>query len=215
MIKTCAKKIRLLIFKIKFRKRNRHNFVTAETYFPLDNVTIGKQTYGPLNVIWMTPKNAHLKIGHYCSIGPNVKFLVGGEHDYSRISTYPFQTLIYKEKTNKFRNLDICVEDDVWIGYDALIMSGVNIGKGSVIGARSIVTKDVPPYSVYVGNKVIKTRFSSKIIEKLQKIDYSKIEHSYEDEYKQYCQCTIDENNVEKIIKIFCTDKEGDADIYV
>lgn len=72
-------------------------------------------------------------------------------------------------------NHSIIIEDDVWIGYDALIMPGVTIGKGSVIGARAIVTKDVPPYSIYVGNKVIKKRFSEDIINKLSTIDFQKL----------------------------------------
>lgn len=53
-------------------------------------------------------------------------------------------------------NVNIVVEDDVWIGYDALILPGVTIGRGAVIGARSVVTKDVPPYCVYAGTKVVK-----------------------------------------------------------
>ena len=67
--------------------------------------------------------------------------------------------LVYNEKTIDRKNNDIVIEDDVWIGFGVLIMSGVKVGKGSVIGARSIVTKDVPPYSIFVGNKVIKKRF--------------------------------------------------------
>ena len=203
MIRNAGKKIRLYIFKKKFRKNNKHNYVTAETYFPIENVVVGKETYGPLNIIWMTNKKALVSVGHYCSIGPNVKFLVGGEHDYERISTYPFQSLVYGEQTNRQVNLDIYIEDDVWIGYDALIMSGVRVGKGSVIGARSIVTKDIPPYSVFVGNKVIKKRFSDLIINKLEKIDYSEVLHHKGDAYSKYCQTRIDEENVDELLKQF------------
>lgn len=104
-------------------------------------------------------------------------------------------------------NHSIIIEDDVWIGYDALIMSGVTIGKGSVIGARAIVTKDVPPYSIYVGNKVIKKRFSEDIINKLSTIDFSKVEHTSVDTYMNYCQTEITSSNVDDILDCFVTRK--------
>ncbi len=100
-------------------------------------------------------------------------------------------------------NRDIIVEDDVWIGYDALILSGVKIGKGSVIGARAIVSKDVPPYSVYVGNSIIKKRFPESIIDKISTIDYSSINHSKSDPYQQYCQTEVTAENVDMIISHF------------
>lgn len=78
MIKSIAKCIRLVIFKIRFRDRNKHNHVIPQSVFPLSNVTIGKETYGPLNVLWFAPSSAKIKIGNYCSIGPEVKFMVGG-----------------------------------------------------------------------------------------------------------------------------------------
>lgn len=152
----------------------------------------------------MAPKDAYVHIGNYCSIGPSVTFLVGGEHNYKRISTYPFQTLVYHEVTrDKNINRNIVIEDDVWIGFDALILSGVTVGKGSVIGARSIVSKDIPPYSIYVGNKIIKKRFSDKIIEKLKKIDYSKINHSSKDSYSDLCQEEVTEDNIDYILHRF------------
>ncbi|MGM9958228.1 MAG: CatB-related O-acetyltransferase [Erysipelotrichaceae bacterium] len=203
MIKSIAKQIRLMLFKIKFRNQNKHNHVIPQSVFHLNNVTIGKDTYGPLNVLWLAPSSAKIKIGNYCSIGPEVKFLVGGEHDYRRISTYPFQSKIYKQKTEMEDNYNIIIEDDVWIGYDSLIMSGVRIGKGSVVGARSIVTKDIPPYSIYVGNHVIKKRFSDDILRKIREIDYSLISHIPGDDYEKYCQVRLTEDNVDKILQSF------------
>lgn len=97
----------------------------------------------------------------------------------------------------------IIIEDDVWIGYEVLIMSGVTIGKGSVVGARSIVTKDIPPYSVFVGNKVIKQRFDSSSIEKIKGIDFSQINHYVGDEYQDFCQTEIGLENVDDIVSKF------------
>lgn len=202
MLNKIKRIIKLKKHQKEWRKHNSHNETTAQSIFPPDRVKVGKGTYGPLNIILMA-EDTHIKIGNYVSIGPSVTLMGGGEHDYGRISTYPFQTKIYNEKTTRKLNRDIIIEDDVWIGYEALIMPGVVIGKGSVIGARAIVTKDVPPYSIYVGTKVIKKRFSDEIIEKIKAIDYSEIKHSSGDVYRKYCQTAIDEENIDEVLKNF------------
>lgn len=198
-----AKEIVIFNRNMKWKKINRDDSTTVNSIFPLESVKVGKYTYGKLNFIWMT-NFANVKIGNYCSIAPEVKFLVGGEHDYRRVSTFPFQTLVYNEKSKEKIDRDIIIEDDVWIGYDCLILSGAHIGQGSVIGARSVVTGYIPPYSVYVGNKLIKKRFPDVIIKKLSKIDYHNIEHKHNDKYKEYCQVKINEDNIDEILRIFC-----------
>lgn len=200
-----VREIKDLLFYISFRADNRHNSVRPVGRFPKQCVRVGHHTYGPLQVVWIAPLSVRLSIGNYCSIGPAVKFLVGGGHNYRRISTYPFQSMIYGEKTvsKDLEHLDITVEDDVWIGYDALIMSGVTIGKGSVIGARSVVTKDVPPYSVFIGNKVARRRFPDEVIEKLVTIDYDKLRHAPGDAYQRWCQTEITPENVDEVLKDF------------
>lgn len=128
-----------------------------------------------------------------------------GGHNYRKITTYPFQTKVYHGKGALARNehIDIIVEDDVWIGYDCIVLAGAKIGKGSVIGARSVVTGTIPPYSVYVGNKVIKRRFNEEIIQKIGKLDYSTIEHHLGDFYEQFCNEEITDENVDKILNAF------------
>lgn len=195
-------KILLSIVNFRWKKNNQKNNIRLKSVIPLEMLDVGKATYGNLN-IKVYDKKAKIKIGNYCSIADNVVFLAGGEHDYKRISTFPFQSLIYKQKTKKNEKNDIVVDDDVWIGYESLILSGSHIGKGSVIGARSVVKGEIPPYSVYVGNKIIKKRFSDEIINKLNDIDYSKIDHVFGDEYSIICQEDITEDNVDNIIKKF------------
>lgn len=78
MINKILKYLRLKCFQYKFRKMNSHNTAYAMSYFPRDSANIGKNTYGPIECIWMTNQDANINIGNYCSIGPDVKFLVGG-----------------------------------------------------------------------------------------------------------------------------------------
>lgn len=196
--------IKYLLYYYKFKKNNTHNNVRPTRLIPSQNVKVGKHSYGALNVTWMAPRDVKLTIGNYVSIGPNVQFLVGGDHNFHRISTWPFQSMVYHQPTlNSEKNRDIVVEDDVWIGMESLIMSGVTIGKGSVIGARSIVTKDVPPYSIFIGNKVVKKRFPESIIEKIKDIDFSSIEHVQSDAYAEFCKTEISEQNVDEVLKKF------------
>lgn len=114
-------------------------------------------------------------------------------------------TRTYKGKKAPSRNpkIDIIVEDDVWIGYDSIILAGARIGKGSVVGARSVVTGIVPPYSVYVGNKVIKKRFSDEIISQVESIDFSKVKHRPGDSYETYCNAEITMENINDLLESF------------
>lgn len=206
MLRFILRNIMMSVINYCFRRKNKHNSVSVGNRFPIGSVKVGAETYGVLNVIWMAPQWAKLKIGNYCSIGPQVTFLMGGQHDYKRISTWPFQSRVYKlppPPPGQSANYDIMVEDDVWIGYGCLIMSGVTIGKGCVIGARSIVTKNIPPYSVFVGNKVLKKRFSDDIIEKLKELDFASIHHDKNDCYQEFCMTQINEDNVDKVVNAF------------
>lgn len=169
--------INLLLFRKKWRKLNSHNYTVAKVVFPIDQVSVGKMTYGPLEVHTWGSNNEFLKIGDFVSIASGVKFLLGGNHRHDTFSTYPFRSLLLKNGKDSFSKGEIVVGDDVWIGTDAMILSGIEIGKGAVVAARSLVSKDVPPYAIVGGNpaKVIKYRFDPSLIEKLMKIDHSSI----------------------------------------
>lgn len=113
----------------------------------------------------------HLYIGKFCSIATGVNFNLGGtgNHISKWISTYPFSKIFEKGNNGYFPKGDTIIGNDVWIGTEAIIMPGIKVGDGAIIGARSVVTKDIPPYSIAIGApaKIIKKRFPDETIKKL------------------------------------------------
>ncbi len=172
---------KLLLLKRHWKQNNKHNFTLPGTMFRFENVSVGRYSYGVLNVYDFGAANEKLQIGSFVSIAEDVKFVLGGNHRYKTFLTYPAKVKFMFERQEALSKGPIVVEDDVWIGFDALILSGVKIGQGSIIAARSLVVTDVPPYSIVGGvpAKVIKYRFEPKIIEKLKTLDYSKLDSSY------------------------------------
>lgn len=135
------------------------------------------------NVLYQYPINRDkLKIGKFCSIACGTKFLFNSaNHALDSLSTFPFPLFfeewnLEKEKvTEAWDNRgDMVIGNDVWIGYEAVILSGVTIGDGAIIGTRAVVTKDVPPYTIVGGvpAKSIRKRFDEKVIEALLKIKW-------------------------------------------
>ena len=130
------------------------------------------------NVLYHYPINhERLIIGKFCSIACGVKFLFNcANHTLKSLSTYTFP-LFYEDWELEKSNVasawdnkgDIVIGNDVWIGFEAVILAGVKIGDGAIIGTRAVVTKDVPPYSIVCGipAKVIRKRYSPDIIELL------------------------------------------------
>ena len=112
------------------------------------------------NVLYQYPINHdRLIIGKFCSIACGAKFLFNSaNHTMASLSTYPFP-LFFEEWELEKKNVteawnnkgDIIIGNDVWIGYEAVILAGVTIGDGAIIGTRAVVTKDVPPYSIVGG----------------------------------------------------------------
>lgn len=177
-----------------YPRSNDHQTIYLKNVITRDNIKVGDYTiYNDLyndprdfeknNVLYQYPINSDkLIIGTFCSIACNAKFLMtSGNHTMNSLSTYTFP-IFYEEWglevshiTDAWDNKgDIVIGNDVWIGYDAIIMSGVKIGDGAIIGSRAVVTKDVPPYSIVGGipAKVIKKRFSDDKVLRLLKIKW-------------------------------------------
>lgn len=171
--------IKLIIKNSKWRKKNRENFSHLRISTDPNRVSCGKGTYGGIDVLAHNSKY-HLYIGSYCSIAPEVLFILESDHNYKSLSTYPFEAK-YMGQPEALGKGDINVCDDVWIGARSIILSGVTIGQGAVVAAGSIVSKDVPPYAIVGGipAKVIKYRFDDATIEKLKEIDYSKMDRAF------------------------------------
>ncbi len=159
--------------------RMKCNFGIAKPYTRKDPIykkhKIGRCTYGfPKVMSWTGKRN--LTIGSYCSIGPEVLIVLDGEHDTTRLSTYPFSlSHNIQDRDHPFSRGDVTIGNDVWIGARTIILSGVNIGDGACIGAGSVVTRDVPPYSIVAGNpaRIIKKRFQDELITKLSMLNWA------------------------------------------
>lgn len=130
------------------------------------------------NVLYHYPINHDkLIMGKFCSVACGARFLfTSANHTLNSLATYPFP-LFFEEWNLDIKNVtqawdnkgDIVIGNDVWIGYEAVIMSGVTIGDGAIIGTRALVTKDVPPYTIVGGipAKPIRKRFSEEKIASL------------------------------------------------
>lgn len=192
--------IRLHYFNKKWRKDNPQSDTVAKNVFSTKIVSIGKGTYGPLNVQSWGSKNENLQIGCYCSIATDVKFILGGNHNYSKITTFPYKVKALGATVEAESNGPIIVDSDVWIGEGVTVLSGVHICQGAIIGAGSVVSKNIPPYAIAVGNpvKIIKFRFDQALISELMRVDYSKIDM---DSFKKF-QKEFDLANMANVKKI-------------
>jgi virginiamycin A acetyltransferase len=176
---------------MNMKKAIKKTFSRSAPFFMKNNkryakYEIGDWTYGKPRIrSWR--EGATFKIGRFCSIADGVTILLGGEHRVDWVTTYPVNILFGGERVPGLPTTkgDVVIGNDVWIGQDALILSGVQIGNGAVIAARSVVKDDVLPYSIVAGNPAqhIKFRFSKSVIDDLQDIAWwnwplSKIEEA-------------------------------------
>lgn len=197
------KKYRLRKLNKEFQRINKNTNVYLERETKIDLIKVGKYTYGPIYTLIFN-KESKLMIGNYCSIAPKASFILSADHDTNYISTFPFRVkvlgIVEIEGVSKG---DIIIDDDVWIGYGAIILSGVHIGQGAVIAAGAVVTSDIPPYAIAGGvpAKVIKYRFEPSIIDYLLTLDYSTLTETMmkehiDDLYKPIDTLTLDEVKV-------------------
>lgn len=142
------------------------------------DIEVGDFSYGAPSIRWVPDERRKrtLRIGKYCSFAADIDIYVGrlGRHTTDFLSTYPVAMVHGPLKQGDISaahegDLNTTIGSDVWIGRGAQIMAGSTIGHGAVVGAKSLVTGDVPPYSIAVGTpaKVIRLRFDPSIIDRL------------------------------------------------
>jgi len=156
---------------------------------------VGKHTYGHTNIeIFYWGEGTWLDIGSFCSISGHIQIYLGGNHRIDWGTTYPFGH-INQQLFPTFSGVghpqtkgNVIIGNDVWIGTNVTIMSGINIGDGSVIASNTLVTKDIDPYSVVGGNpsKLIKYRFPPSIINQLLDLKWWEMEDSLIDQISPY-----------------------------
>jgi virginiamycin A acetyltransferase len=191
-------------FRKEWRILNHHNETVAINRFNLTDVKVGMSTYGDLYVLKHTNSSEKLYIGNFCSIAPNVQFILGSEHQYNCLSTFPFKVKIFGQQSEAISKGDIKVCDDVWIGHGAIILSGITIHQGAIVAAGSVVTKDVPPYAIVGGNpaKIIKYRFDKDIIDNLRKIDFSRFDKEFITANINHLYREIDNSNIDELMQL-------------
>jgi len=156
----------------------QHDLVLHRRDLQSGRLVMGKHTYGVPEIHHYQGSEGRVFIGNYCSISPGVVFITGGIHPLNWVSTFPFRVMWnlpgQLEDGTPATWGDIHVGSDVWIGTDAMIMSGVTIGHGALIAARSVVTHDIPPYALAGGipPRPIRTRFPQDVIDRLLEIKW-------------------------------------------
>lgn len=185
-----------------WRDLNKHNETTIFNHVKIEHLSVGNYTYGNINMYHSGNGNEKLEIGNFCSIAPNVTFLLASEHNYKSLSTFPFKVKFLGAENEAGSKGSIIVKDDVWIGFGAIILSGVTIGQGAVIAAGSVITKDVPPYAIVGGNpaKIIKYRFDEEIIEKLLDLDFSNLTKNKIEKLAEKLYSDLNSQNIDDFV---------------
>jgi chloramphenicol O-acetyltransferase type B len=160
----------------KWARSLRPKWLPLVVRFP--KYRFGRGTYDDGLEIMEWGEGAKLSVGNFCSIAAGVRIFLGGNHRTDWVTTYPFGhtrgpwSAAAGIPGHPATRGDIVIGNDVWIAYGATILSGVSIGDGAVVGAHAVVSRDVPPYAVVVGNpaQVVRHRFDASTIERLLKL---------------------------------------------
>lgn len=159
-------------------------FIEVGEYTTYDDFVNDPRDFQRNNVLYHYPEcNAdRLVIGKFCSIACGAKFLFNAaNHTLGSLSTYCFPVFFEEwglpsdcsSVSEAWDNKgDIIIGNDVWIGYEAVILAGVTVGDGAVIGSRAVVTKDIPPYTIVGGvpARPIRKRFDDGTIAELERL---------------------------------------------
>jgi acetyltransferase-like isoleucine patch superfamily enzyme len=195
-----------------WRRRKEITNTIVRSYLPTTDevialprgVAVGRHTYGyDADTFPIYTEGASIAVGAFCSIGPGVTIHGGGKHDVDRVSTFPLNARIFdRAKRNSKDDVPTAptrVGNDVWIGHGATILAGVSVGDGAVIGAGSVVTRDVEPYAIVVGSpaRLVRHRFDASTRGRLLALKWWEWTDSELRERKAWFESGIDEFLVE------------------
>jgi acetyltransferase-like isoleucine patch superfamily enzyme len=150
-----------------------HDINMFVKHYPNHSMGVWSYYYRDLLIFDSTQSGAKLIIGSYTSIASNVKIMLEqGRHHHDWVTTYPWMHVAEDIQSPPVTNGDVVIGSDVWIGFDALILSGITIGHGAIVGARAVVSRSVEPYSIVAGNPArhIRYRFPESVRGALLKI---------------------------------------------
>ncbi len=205
------KKIKLFISK---KEKEKHRIFLSQPYdttVRIDGVAVkvGKFTYGVGNIELAHHKNApQLSIGRFCSIAGNVRIFTGANHRSDWMTSYPFGT-VYEDFFGSqipvgfpHSKGPVSIGNDVWIGNSVTIMSGVNIGDGSILATNAHIIKDVKPYEIVGGNPAnhIKFRYPQDTIELLLELEWWNLDEAKIKKIHPLLTAPADNQVLEKII---------------
>jgi acetyltransferase-like isoleucine patch superfamily enzyme len=144
-----------------------------------DRISIGRGTYASSPPL-LRPHHANnrIVIGQFCSFAQNITIFAGGDHPIGYATLNPLRLRLGITEFDEWSR--DCADDhetttignDVWMGHQSMVLSGVTVGDGAIIGARAVVAKEVPPYAIVVGNpaKIVRYRFDQKTIEMMLRL---------------------------------------------
>lgn len=212
VLKRIRNKIKEIRLMRQWRLKNPHNYTTMMHSFDINCVEVGRYTYGALTVYTFNNDNK-LRIGNFCSIGPYVQFILSADHNTKTISSYPFKTKVLNLGKEGLSKGDIVIDDDVWLGANVIVLSGVHVGRGAIVAAGAVVDRDISPYSICGGvpAREIKKRFSDKVIGKLMKIDYDHLDKGTIRQKMTHLYTPLNDQNVDELIEGL-TKEEGKTD---
>lgn len=153
---------------------NNTTFGRGTVFWAPNNMTIGSNVY----IGKYCTLQADMEIGNNIDIANNVGLIGKYDHDYSKVGVSIKDAPWIGDASYNFRGKDqkIIIDDDVWIGFGAVVFTGVHIHRGAIVAAGSIVTNDVPPYTIVAGNpaKIKGYRFTDEEIVEHEKVLYEK-----------------------------------------
>ncbi len=151
----------------KIAKKGTNCSISGPGYFTYSHIELGDNVYIGKDCVLMAAES-RIIIKDNVLFGPHI-FLIGGDHRFDIVGQ-PIRTILKKRPQD---DADIIIDEECWIGANSIILKGVHIGRGCVIGAGSIVTRNVPPYTIYT-NKGTRPRFTPEQIAEHERVLYGK-----------------------------------------